>query len=187
MRALFPAACEESFDLLLKLAEPADLSGALQGAIRSDLTRLNLLLEKGARANPNSLLLVAQSPLAIPEATIRTLIERGADVSAKTPAGVSTLDFAKRHGNLTLVKVLNESGSRDVGAGPTSLKAKPAASARAAIERVLPMLQRADVAFLDRAGCVSCHNNSLTAMTVCLASPQKIIRVTQSPMSGPAT
>jgi len=166
--------CLSCFDLLLKIAEPADLGAALQGAIRSDLTRLNLLLEKGVRANPNSLLLVAQSPVAIPETTIRTLIDRGADVNAKTPAGVSVLDFAKRHGNRTLIKVLNEIGSRDVGMEPVPLKPKPAASARIAIERVLPMLQRADVAFLDRAGCVSCHNNSLTAMTVAAARSKGI-------------
>jgi hypothetical protein len=30
-------------------------------------------------------------------------------------------------------------------------------------------LQRADVAFIQKAGCVSCHNNSLTAMTVAAA------------------
>ena len=166
--------CSACFDLLVKLAEPADFSAALQGAIRADLARLNLLLEKGARANPNSLLLVAQSPVAIPEATIRTLVDRGADLNAKTPAGVSVLDFAKRHGNRTLVKVLNETGARDVATEPTPLKPKPAASARAAIERVLPMLQRADVAFLDRAGCVSCHNNSLTAMTVAAARSKGI-------------
>lgn len=46
---------------------------------------------------------------------------------------------------------------------------KAAASVRAAIERSLPALQRADVAFLQKAGCVSCHNNSLTAMTVAAA------------------
>src|SRR5262245_8716487 len=56
---------------------------------------------------------------------------------------------------------------------------KQASSASAAIERVLPMLQRADVAFLDRAGCVSCHNNSLTAMTVA-AVRRKGLRVNEA-------
>ena len=46
---------------------------------------------------------------------------------------------------------------------------RPAASAREAIERSLPPLQRADATFFDRAGCISCHNNSLTAMTVAAA------------------
>jgi len=162
--------CSECFDLLLKAAEPADLNAAVQGAIRSgDLARLNVLLEKGAKSNPNLLVQVAQSPAAIPETTIRTLISRGADVSAKTPAGLPLLDFAKLHGNLPLVKVLNESRLRDASPAPALLKSNPSASPRDAIARVLPMLQRADVAFLDRAGCVSCHNNSLTAMAVAAA------------------
>ena len=52
----------------------------------------------------------------------------------------------------------------------------PAASARAAIERALPLLQQSDVTFLKKSGCVSCHNNSLTAMTV-TAARQKNVRV----------
>ena len=49
---------------------------------------------------------------------------------------------------------------------PVIPQPKPAGSVRAAVERAIPPLQRCDVAFLERAGCVSCHNNSLTAMTV---------------------
>src|SRR5262249_46139111 len=43
-------------------------------------------------------------------------------------------------------------------------------------ERSIPGLQRSDAAFLERAGCVSCHNNSLTAMTVA-AARSKSVRV----------
>jgi hypothetical protein len=35
--------------------------------------------------------------------------------------------------------------------------------------RSLPLLQQNDVTFLKKAGCVSCHNNTLTAMTVATA------------------
>jgi hypothetical protein len=37
------------------------------------------------------------------------------------------------------------------------------------VGKSIPALQRADVAFFERAGCVSCHNNTLTAMTVAAA------------------
>src|SRR5260370_42367233 len=33
----------------------------------------------------------------------------------------------------------------------------------------MPLLQNADSTFLRRLGCVSCHNNSLTAMSVAIA------------------
>src|SRR5207247_2308093 len=91
---------------------------------------------------------------------------RGANVNAKTSTGLTMLDFARRQGNDTLVEALIGAGLRDESPAPSQLPPKPARSARAAIEKSIPALQRADVAFLQRAGCVSCHNNSLTAMTV---------------------
>jgi hypothetical protein len=42
-------------------------------------------------------------------------------------------------------------------------------SIRAAIDRSLPLLQKADVAFIQKTGCVSCHHNSLVAMAVATA------------------
>ena len=164
------AGCSACFDLLLKLAEPGDLSAALQGAVRlGDLPLTKMLLDRGARSAPNLLQSVALSPAAIPADTIRTLISRGANVNAKTSAGLTMLDFAKRQGNAALVEALTEAGVRDESPAPLQLRPKRAGSVRAAIEKSIPALQRADVAFLRRAGCVSCHNNSLTAMTVAAA------------------
>lgn len=40
---------------------------------------------------------------------------------------------------------------------------------RASIERSLPLLQKADVSFIQKTGCVSCHHNSLVAMAVATA------------------
>jgi ankyrin repeat protein len=55
-------------------------------------------------------------------------------------------------------------------AGAGDPKRSPARlSARDAIGRSLPLLQRADVGFLKAAGCVSCHNNSAFEMTTAAA------------------
>ncbi len=173
------ASCSACFDLLLKLAEPADLTGALQAAVRSgDLPITKMLLDRGARSGPNLLQSVALSPAAIPVDTIRALISRGADVNAKTSAGLTMLDFARRQGNVTLVEALTEAGVRNESPAPPQLRPRPAGSVRAALERSIPALQRTDVAFLQRAGCVSCHNNSLTAMTVA-AARAKGVRVNE--------
>jgi N-acyl-D-amino-acid deacylase len=51
------------------------------------------------------------------------------------------------------------------------------------VEKAIPLLQRSDVAFLERAGCVSCHNNSLTAMTVAQARSRGF-RVNEEIASG---
>jgi hypothetical protein len=47
-------------------------------------------------------------------------------------------------------------------------------SASDAVMRSVPLLQRADVTFLQKARCVSCHNNSLTAMTVAAARAKRL-------------
>ena len=49
------------------------------------------------------------------------------------------------------------------------MKPKPAASIRAAVERSLPLLQKNDTSFLRKSGCISCHNDTLTAVTVAAA------------------
>jgi hypothetical protein len=47
--------------------------------------------------------------------------------------------------------------------------AMSADSIRSAVERSVPLLQKADVAFIQKTGCVSCHHNSLVAMAVATA------------------
>src|SRR6185312_2907517 len=78
-------------------------------------------------------------------------------------------------GNQPVVELLRKAGGKQGSAPlPPVLKPKPAASARAAVERSIPLLQRSDVAFLKKSGCVSCHNNTLTAMTVAAARKQGV-------------
>ena len=165
--------CSACFDLLFKFAESSDLTNALQGAVRSgDLPLIKMLLDRGARSGPSLLQSVAVSPVTIPADTIKSLISRGANVNAKTSAGLTMLELARRQGNATLVEALTEMGVRDPSPNPPPLQPKPAGSVRAAITKSIPALQRADVAFLQKAGCVSCHNNSLTAMTVAAVRPK---------------
>lgn len=102
--------------------------------------------------------------------TVETLIQLGADVNASTPAGKTVLDFARQLGKTPVVNLLVKAGAKPGrSVPPPDVKPKPATSARTAIERSLPLLQRADVTFLKKSGCVSCHNNSLTALTVSAA------------------
>jgi hypothetical protein len=79
-----------------------------------------------------------------------------------------------RNGNATLAVMLRDSGVKEIVTAPEPVQAAPAASAKVAVERSLPLLQRADVTFLQKAGCISCHNNSLTAMTVASARARRI-------------
>jgi ankyrin repeat protein len=159
--------CPECFEMMLPQAEAPDLNPALAVAtILGDQRAIDLLLKRGAQASPTILQFAALSPTPIPAATIQTFLSRGADPRSKTSFGLTNLDFARRQGNDGLVKILLEAGIREESPVPATPEPKPAGSVRAAVERAIPPLQRCDAAFLDRAGCVSCHNNSLTAMTV---------------------
>jgi Squalene-hopene cyclase C-terminal domain len=51
----------------------------------------------------------------------------------------------------------------------TSARGNDQAAVRKAIEKSLPLLESIRLPFIEKTGCVSCHNNSLPAMTVALA------------------
>jgi ankyrin repeat protein len=149
--------CQECFELLLQRAQPRDLSAALRAAtVTGNVPVIQKLLDRGAQAPPEILRAAALSPTPIPVTTIRTFLGRGANPGLKTSFGLTTLDFAKRQGNDALVRLLLEAAIRDESPGSVIPQPKPAGSVRAAVERAIAPLQRCDVAFLERAGCVSC-------------------------------
>ena len=122
-----------------------------------DPAMTRLLLER--RADPNVRSLDGRTPLLVAAGRVdageivNALLEHGADKDA-APIGVAAGSRA---------------GVAERTAPAPSLK-KPAAprTVRDAVTISLPLLQRADEAFLKTAGCVSCHNNSLFQMTAAM-------------------
>jgi ankyrin repeat protein len=177
------ADCGACIDMLIKpVGKPAVNSGLFQAAGSRDAHTMKILLDHGADAKfaDKGLGLTALMYAAISEGApvenVKTLIERGADVNAKTVDGTTALDFALRQGDSAVVQLLRKAGAKEGDASPNPVvKPKAAASARAAIDRSIPLLQRSDVAFMKRSGCVSCHNNNLTAMTVAAARKQGVV------------
>ena len=171
------AKCEKCLEILMERADKETLTMA---ALRlappgGDATVVKALVDRGAAANAryptgNTLLMHAASSDAIQVDTVKSLIDGGADLNAKNPEGRTALDFAKLRGSNAIVDLLIKAGAKE-GAAPATpvLSFKPAGSVRAAFERTIPLLQRIDGAFMQKAGCVSCHHNSLTAMTVAIA------------------
>lgn len=136
---------------------------------------IRILLDNGADVaakdqDGRTLLMLAVSSGDASMEAIKALIEWGADVNASTPDGKTALDFALQLGKTPVADLLAKMGAKAGSAAPAAyLKQRPVASARDAVERSLPLLQRSDVTFLRKSGCVSCHHNSLTAMTVSAA------------------
>ncbi len=108
-----------------------------------------------------------------PVESVTALIERGADPNTKTEAGQTALDFALQRGQTPIVDLLVKAGAKPgKTASPVRVSPpKPAAAGtvRAALSRTIPLLQRTDIGFFQKTGCVSCHHNSLTAMTIAAA------------------
>jgi hypothetical protein len=111
---------------------------------------------------------------AMPPEIVRLLIDSGADVTAKMPGGLAALDFAHQVGNTAIIEALVKAGAtdrRNDGTEPTGFVHNN--SRTAAISRSLPLLQKTAVEFYRKSGCVSCHHNALTAMTVAAARAQR--------------
>lgn len=176
------AGCAKCLELLMGAADQRTLTQAatLLSPPFGDARATRMLLDKGVRANAtepkgNTLLILAAASEGLAVETVERLIEAGADVNAKNPEGRSALDFARLRGPTPVVDMLVLAGAKTGSATTYSPPdPKPAASIRAAIARSMPLLQKTDLVFLKKAGCVSCHHNTMTAMTVALARKRGI-------------
>jgi ankyrin repeat protein len=171
------ANCAKCFELLADGADRRMLTtaAALLSPPLGDARTVKALLERSVDANArepkgNTLLMLAASSDALPVETVKALLERGADLNAKNPEGKTALDRAKLMGPTPVVELLAKAGAKEGAAATyTPPNPKPAPSIRAALERSIPLLQKADAIFLQKGGCVSCHHNTFTSMTVSLA------------------
>jgi ankyrin repeat protein len=176
------AQCKACIEMLLpKLPPPAlDAAMGITSPPNGPALAIPLFLSRGG--DPNSrgrygmpMLALAAASDALPVDAVRMLIERGADVNAKTPDGHTALHFARLRGQTPVTELLEKAGAKDDAPWTKpELTFAAARSPREAVSRAVPLLQRSDVQFLAKAGCVSCHNNTLTAMTVSAARAKRI-------------
>jgi ankyrin repeat protein len=171
------ANCAQCADMLIPALDQKEISMASNFLAPpfGDGLATKVLLDRGADANTRdpegrtTLMLAAASDY-LPVETVKTLINKGADIQARSLAGQTALDLAQQRGDTAVVDLLVKAGAKTaLAANKSALQPKPAASARAAIEKIIPLLQKGDATFSRKTGCVSCHNNSLTAMTVAAA------------------
>jgi len=174
--------CASCFNLLLEASGQNVVNPGMFAVAPTtgDASWVKTLLDRGANANARgredrTILMLAASSDALPLETVKALIARGADVNAKSSNGETALDLAKLRGKTPVVDLLLQAGAKETDrlAEPVA-KPSPASSIRAAVERSLPLLQQADVTFIRKSGCVSCHNNSLTAMSVAVARKNRL-------------
>jgi hypothetical protein len=76
------------------------------------------------------------------------------------------LDIARLHGETPVVEWLLKSGAKATVRNAPVLKARRENTIQNAIQGSIPLIQQADAAFVPKAACASCHNNSFAAMAV---------------------
>jgi ankyrin repeat protein len=176
------AHCPGCVDRILKqVTDKSVLTASLDDtAVYADLHDVRTLLDHGADANGydplgRTPLMYAAISDTLPVDVVQLLIDRGADVNAidkhsKTgDEGLTPLDIARHNGDTAVVKVLLKAGAKPSQLTPVSLSVRRDNSIQRAVQDTIPHLQRADVNFITNSGCVSCHDNSLTAMTMGLS------------------
>jgi ankyrin repeat protein len=151
--------CTDCAGMFLPLAGRPALTRALLGMARyGDSASVETLLARGAEPSP-AVLLAAAASEGSPHQAVATLLARGV-------RDEQAFDVAQRHGDTTVVAALRAAGLGKAAPPAPALQKPPAPrSVRAAIEVSLPLLQRTDTVFLETAGCISCHHNSLFEKT----------------------
>jgi ankyrin repeat protein len=165
--------CKKCIQLVEKSLEAKDYNTALVDlSIHSEnFETIKLAIEHGADVKAadvegrTPLLLAANSDFLTLD-TVKLLIDHGADVNAKNMYGQTPLYAAKLHGNTPIVDLLLKSGANPETIAYPALKFQKANTIQGAVQRAIPRLQQADVNFLQRSGCVSCHNEALTDLTL---------------------
>ncbi len=166
------ADCAECIEVVLPGLSPAVISRAALELLppNDNGDELQLLLDRGANVNAKddkgrSLLARAAASDTISPAVVGRLLTAGADVNITGPKGESALGYARLRGATPIYQALASAGATAASPAPASplSRPSPATSARQAVTRAMPILQRTGVTFRQKSGCVSCHNNTLTA------------------------
>jgi ankyrin repeat protein len=185
------AGCRACFDLIAASIDQKETSLAplVLIAPEDDGRTIRPLIERGADVNQKdgagrSVLMRLAAGDTAPVEVVEALLARGADVNVTSKDGTTALGLARQRGNTPIVDRLLKAGARETPSpAPVPPVPSAAASPRAAIERSLPLLQQTDVTFVAKTGCVSCHNNTLTAMAVSIARSRGI-RVDEETAQG---
>ncbi len=180
--------CEACARLLLEKGAPANGvrgngGGVLNETAKRAMPELSqLLLDRGASLEARDregFTLLMQAVLSMEAAADRErmvtwLLAKGVDPNATNDRGEAAYQLAARMGSASTLELLVRAGAKAVeeewpkpaGGSPTAL---------AAVGKILPLIETSGEPVFKSRGCVSCHNNSLPAMTVALARKKGFI------------
>jgi ankyrin repeat protein len=159
-------------DLLIKAGAAVRLQdrqgdSPLMGAIRiGSIEGVKLLLKHGADVGQRDN--AGRTPLVWAARTgradvVRALLDAGASIDVTDKSGQSAMTVAVAKGHDNIVAMLRARGAA------TSPSRQTLPSARAAIEKSLPLLQRGAATWIERAQCGACHHRPMIDRLTALA------------------
>lgn len=159
----------------------AGFSALILAAMRDDFLTAASLIDKGAKVDGedrsgNTALMWAGSCDKADPKLVALLLQKGADRDHKNKMGETALTWAQRRGDTKVVALLgrgNAASQRDQAAGlPIEVSSSRGQNLFAAIDKSLPILQKAGPAVFKQRGCISCHTNMLPTMAAIMARTQ---------------
>src|SRR5436309_6434134 len=184
------ARCEACARLLVEKGAPANgvrpngtLSttvGASAGGVLNDTAKRAMpelsqfLLDHGAslesrdREGFTLLMQAVLSMEASRDRMVEWLLSKGVDPNAKNGRGDTAYQFAARVGIASTLNLLVKAGAKEI-IEEWPKPAGGALSVEAAVKKVIPLIEMSGEPGWKARHCVSCHSNSLPAMTVALA------------------
>ena len=182
LSAAIAGRCEVCVRLLVEKGAPAGAVRPNGGSVLNDTVKRAMrdlsqfLLDHGASlqsTDREGFTLLMQAVLSMEprvdrDRMVEWLLSKGVDPNAKNDRGDTAYQLAARVGIASTLELLVRAGAKEVRE-EWPKPAGGAPSAEAAVKKILPLIETVgDPVFKNRA-CVSCHNNSLPAMTVSLA------------------
>jgi ankyrin repeat protein len=182
LSAAVTARCEPCVRLLVEKGAPAtsprpDGPGVLNDTAKRAMPELSqFLLDHGASLESRdregfTLLMQAVLSMEAPadrERMVKWLLSKGVDPNATNDRGDTAWQLAARVGIASTLELLVKAGAKETKEEwPTPAGGTP--TVQAAVEKILPLIENSGEPVFRNRACVSCHNNSLPAMTVALA------------------
>jgi hypothetical protein len=182
LSAAITGRCDACVRLLVEKGAPANALRPNGGGVLNDTAKRAMpelsqfLLDHGASLESRDregFTLLMQAVLSMEaradrERMVEWLLSKGVDPNATNDRGETAYQLASRMGIASTVELLAKAGAKAVKE-EWPRPAGGALSEEAAVKKILPLIETSGEAVFKSRACVSCHNNSLPAMTVALA------------------